>query len=331
MRHRSKGRKQPTALEDLVATQPVDVPFEEFTRAEWTALGAPAESRLSPTDVATLAATGDPASLDEVADVYVPLAQLLAVYSSALQESRRRVDGFLRRPTRDSPFVIGVAGSVAVGKSTTARLLRAVLQDGPGHPPVELITTDGFLYPNAELDARGLIDRKGFPESYDRRRMIEVLSAVKAGRTRVKIPVYSHVTYDIVPGEFQTVESPAMVIVEGLNVLQVSTTDVPPDQLVASDFFDFSIYVDADEADIARWFTDRLLELRQSVLRDPHSYFHAFAGMSTDEVSAIARTIWSEVNLVNLHENIAPTAGRANLVLEKDGEHRVRRARLRKI
>jgi type I pantothenate kinase len=318
-------------LEDLVATQPVDVPFEEFTRAEWTALAEPAESRLSPTEVATLTATGDPASLDEVADVYVPLAQLLAVYSSAVQETRRRVDRFLGRPTRDAPFVIGVAGSVAVGKSTTARLLQAVLQDGPGHPAVELITTDGFLYPNAELEARGLMDRKGFPESYDRRRMIDVLSAIKAGRAGVEIPVYSHVTYDIVPGEFQTVENPEMVIIEGLNVLQVSTTDVPPDQVVASDFFDFSIYVDADEADIARWFTDRLLELRQSVLLDPDSYFHSFAEMSTDQVSAIARTIWSDINLVNLHENIAPTAGRADLVLKKDGEHRVRRARLRKI
>ncbi len=314
-----------------MATQPVDVPFEEFTRAEWTTLGDSAESRLSPTEVATLAATGDPAALDEVADVYVPLAQLLAVHSSAVQEARGRVDGFLGRPTRQAPFVIGVAGSVAVGKSTTARLLQAVLQDGPGHPRVELITTDGFLYPNPELEARGLMDRKGFPESYDRRRMIGVLSAIKAGRTQVKIPVYSHVTYDIVPGEFQTVENPEMVIVEGLNVLQVSTTDVPPDHMVASDFFDFSIYVDADEADIARWFTDRLLELRQSVLRDPRSYFHAFAGMSTDEVSSIAHNIWSDVNLVNLRENIAPTAGRANLVLEKDGEHRVRRARLRKI
>ena len=314
-----------------MATQPVDVPFEEFTRAQWTALGRPAESGLSPTDVVTLAATGDPASLDEVADIYVPLAQLLAVYSSAVQKARLRVDTFLGRPTRDAPFVIGVAGSVAVGKSTTARLLQAVLKDGPGRPPVELITTDGFLYPNAELEARGLLDRKGFPESYDRRRMIEVLSAIKAGHRQVKIPVYSHVTYDIVPGEFQTVERPEMVIVEGLNVLQVSTTDVPPDQVVASDFFDFSIYVDADEADIARWFTDRLLELRHSVLRDPHSYFHAFAEMSTDEVLAIARNIWADINLVNLHENIAPTAGRANLVLVKDGEHRVRRARLRKI
>ena len=210
-----------------MATQPVDVPFEEFTRAEWTALAEPAESRLSPTEVATLTATGDPASLDEVADVYVPLAQLLAVYSSAVEEARRRVDGFLGRPTREAPFVIGVAGSVAVGKSTTARLLQAVLHDSPGRPTVELITTDGFLYPNAELEARGLMDRKGFPESYDRRRMIEVLSAIKAGSIRVEIPVYSHVTYDIVPGEFQVVERPAMVIVEGLNVLRSAPPTSP--------------------------------------------------------------------------------------------------------
>lgn len=312
--------------------QPVDVPFEDFTRAEWSALAHPAETEtgLSSSDVATLASTGDPVSLDEVSEIYVPLAQLLAVYSSSERDTRRRIDSFLGRPTRDTPFVIGVAGSVAVGKSTTARLLQAELRDSAGHPSVDLIPTDGFLYPNAALEARGLMDRKGFPESYDRRKMIEALSAIKSGDTQVKIPVYSHVTYDIIPSTFQTVESPEMVIVEGLNVLQVSTTDVPPDHVVASDFFDFSIYVDADEADIARWFGDRLLELRTSVLRDPDSYFHAFAAMSTDQVSAIARTIWAEVNLVNLRENIAPTAGRANLVLEKDGDHRVRRARLRK-
>jgi type I pantothenate kinase len=314
-----------------VATQPVDVPFEEFTRAEWTALAQPAATDLSSTDVASLAATGDPVSLDEVADIYVPLAQLVAAFASSQRETRQCIDAFLGRQRRDTPFVIGVAGSVAVGKSTTARLLQAVLRDGTTHPSVELITTDGFLYPNAELEARGLMERKGFPESYDRRRMIEVLSTIKAGDRPVEVPVYSHVTYDILPDRFQTLDHPEMVIVEGLNVLQVSTTDVPPDHIVASDYFDFSIYVDADEADIARWFGDRLLELRTSVLRDPDSYFHAFAGMSTDEVSAIARTIWSGINLVNLRQNIAPTAGRANLVLEKGGDHRVRRVRLRKL
>jgi type I pantothenate kinase len=314
-----------------VATQPVDVPFEEFTRAQWTALAHPAATGLSSTDVASLAATGDPVSFDEVADIYVPLAQLVAAYASSHRETRQRIDSFLGRQRRDTPFVIGVAGSVAVGKSTTARLLQAVLRDGPTHPSVELITTDGFLYPNAELEARGLMERKGFPESYDRRRMIEVLSSIKAGDRAVEVPVYSHVTYDILPDRFQTLDRPEMVIVEGLNVLQVSTTDVPPDSIVASDYFDFSIYVDAAEDDIARWFGDRLLELRTSVLRDPDSYFHAFAGMSTDEVSAIARSIWSEINLVNLRQNIAPTAGRANLVLEKGGDHRVRRVRLRKL
>jgi type I pantothenate kinase len=323
--------KPATTWEDCVVTEPVDVPFEEFTRAEWTALAQPAESGLSSTEVAALTATGDPVSLDEVSDIYVPLAQLVAAYASSQRETRHQVDSFLGRESRATPFVIGVAGSVAVGKSTTARILQAVLRDGPGHPTVELVTTDGFLFPNAELEARGLMGRKGFPESYDRRQMIEVLSAIKAGHRRVAIPVYSHVTYDILPGSLRTLESPEMVIVEGLNVLQVSTTNVPPDHVVASDFFDFSIYVDADEADIARWFGDRLLELRTSVLRDPDSYFHAFAEMSTDEVTAIARTIWTETNLVNLRQNIAPTAGRANLVLEKDADHRVRRARLRKI
>jgi type I pantothenate kinase len=255
----------------------------------------------------------------------------VAAYAASQLETRHQVDGFLGRESRATPFVIGVAGSVAVGKSTTARILQAVLRDRPGHPSGELVTTDGFLYPNVELEARGLMDRKGFPESYDRRRMIEVLSAIKAGHPRVEVPVYSHVTYDILPGRVQTLERPEMVIVEGLNVLQVSTTDVPPDHVVASDFFDFSIYVDADEGDIARWFGDRLLELRTGVLRDPDSYFHAFAEMSTDEVTAIAHGIWTEINLVNLRQNIAPTAGRANLVLEKDADHRVRRARLRKI
>lgn len=318
-----------TTLEDCAAPQPVDVPFEVFTRAEWRALGVPAESGLSFTDVATLAATGDPVSLDEVADIYVPLAQLLAVYASAGRHARGAVDKFLGRLAPASPFVIGVAGSVAVGKSTTARILQALLGRGTDHPSVELITTDGFLHPNATLEERGLMDRKGFPESYDRRRMVEALAAIRAGDPEVSIPVYSHLTYDIVPGNFQVVARPDMVIVEGLNVLQVNTRDVCQ-HVVASDFFDFSIYVDAAEEDIARWFRDRLLQLRESVLTDPDSFFHAFADMSTEEVSAIAGRIWSDINLVNLRENIAPTAGRAHLVLVKDGEHRVRMARLRK-
>lgn len=318
-----------TTLEDCAAPQPADAPFEVFTRAEWTALGVPVETGLSFIDVANLAATGDPVSLDEVTDIYVPLAQLLAVHASAGRQARGAVGKFLGRAEPASPFVIGVAGSVAVGKSTTARILQALLGRGTDHLSVELITTDGFLHPNAILEERRLMDRKGFPESYDRRRMVEALAAIRAGDPEVSIPVYSHLTYDIVPGKFQVVARPDMVIVEGLNVLEVNTRDVCQ-HVVASDFFDFSIYVDAAEEDIARWFRDRLLQLRQSVLTDPASFFHTLVDMSTEEVSTIAGQIWSDINLVNLRENIAPTAGRAHLVFVKDGEHRVRMARLRK-
>lgn len=293
-------------------------------------MGHPAESDLSATDIAMLTATGDPVSLDEVAEIYLPLAQLLAVHASARSHLRHSVDTFLGRPEHRTPFVIGVAGSVAVGKSTTARILQSLLHQGPDHPSVALVTTDGFLYPNSTLEARGLMDRKGFPESYDRRQLIETLAAIRAAEVVVEIPVYSHLAYDIVPDAIQSVARPDMVIVEGLNVLQVDAGDARSDRVVASDFFDFSIYVDADEHDIARWFTERLLELRQTVLRRPSSYFHSLSAMSDAEISSTAAQIWADINLVNLRQNIAPTAPRAHLVLEKGADHRVLRARLRK-
>ncbi len=288
------------------------------------------DDRLSPSDVAVLAATGEPVAIDEVTEVYRPLAQLLALRAAAARDLQHRTDGFLGDDRPAAPFVIGIGGSVAVGKSTTARLLQALLSRGPGRPGVALLTTDGFLYPNAVLEARGLISRKGFPESYDQRKLVDALAAIKSGQPEVVTPVYSHHTYDIVPGRFQVIRHPELVIVEGLNVLQVDTKDASPDQVVVSDFFDFSIYVDAAEDDIARWFGERLLGLRATALQDPDSFFHYFTSMSDEEMDETTRQIWSGINLVNLRENIAPTRARANVVLEKGATHQVCRIRLRR-
>jgi type I pantothenate kinase len=280
---------------------------------------------VSPSDVALLAATGEPVAVEEVTEVYRPLAQLLALGATAALELQRQTDEFLEEDRPAAPFVIGIGGSVAVGKSTTARLLQALLGRGPGRPSVELLTTDGFLYPNAVLEAQGLMMRKGFPESYDQRKLVDALALIKAGHPAVETPVYSHHTYDILPGESQVIRRPDLVIVEGLNVLEVNTSNV-----VVSDFFDFSIYVDAAEHDIARWFAERLLGLRATALREPDSFFHRFASMSEEQVETIAGQIWSEINAVNLRENIAPTRGRAHVVLEKGGDHRVSQIRLRR-
>jgi type I pantothenate kinase len=285
---------------------------------------------MAPSDVALLAATGEPVAVDEVTEVYRPLAQLLALRATAANELQGLTDEFLADDRPVAPFMIGIGGSVAVGKSTTARILQALLGRGPGRPSVDLLTTDGFLYPNATLEAQGLMMRKGFPESYNQRKLVEALAAIKAGQPEVETPVYSHHTYDILPDESQVVRHPDMVIVEGLNVLQVNTKDASPNHVVVSDFFDFSIYVDAAEEDIARWFTERLVGLRTSALPEPGSYFHRFASMTDEEVMAMAGQIWSEINRVNLVENIAPTRGRANVVLEKDGAHRVAQILLRR-
>jgi type I pantothenate kinase len=310
--------------------QRVAAGFEVFTRERWAALGRRSESTLSMSDTERLVARGEPVSLDEVSEVYRPLSQLLALLADAGRERRQRMDEFLREDIAPSPFVIGIAGSVAVGKSTTARLLQALLRRSDGNPSVELLTTDGFLLPNAELEDRGLMARKGFPESYDQRRLMEVLAAIRAGDREVVTPVYSHFLYDIVPDEFHVLRRPSIVIVEGLNVLQVSTKGVSSDHGVASDFFDFSIYVDAAEEDIARWFGERLLALRATVLHEPQAYFHRFAALPPEEVANLGHQIWSEINLVNLRQNVAPTRGRAHLVLQKDADHRVDRILLRR-
>jgi type I pantothenate kinase len=308
----------------------VDAGFEAFTRAEWAALGHRIPSSLSAEDTERLVATGEPVSTEEVADIYLPLSELLVLLAGQRAGLDASIRGFLDSGRRPAPFIIGIAGSVAVGKSTTARILQALLRRGPGNPGVELLTTDGFLYPNAELEARGLMERKGFPESYDQRALIDALAAIRAGEDDVATPVYSHLAYDIVPDQFHVLRRPSIVIVEGLNVLQVNTKGASPEHVVASDYFDFSIFVDAAESDIERWFTERLLTLRSTVLTEPDAFFHRFAALPDDEVVAIARGIWADINLVNLHENVAPTRGRAHLVLEKGGDHHVSRVLLRR-
>ncbi|WP_258038786.1 type I pantothenate kinase [Streptomyces sp. SM12] len=288
-------------------------------------------------EVAQLRGLGDVSDLDEVREVYLPLSRLLNLYVGATHGLRGALTTFLgdaagEGARQGTPFVIGVAGSVAVGKSTVSRLLRALLARWPEHPRVELVTTDGFLLPNAELRRRGLMSRKGFPESYDRRALTRFVADVKAGKPEVSAPVYSHLIYDIVPGERLTVRRPDILIVEGLNVLQPALPGADGRTRVAvADFFDFSVYVDASTADIRAWYLDRFRKLRQTAFQDPSSYFRRYTEVSEDEALAYARTIWDTINEPNLVENIAPTRGRATLILRKGADHTVQRLALRKV
>lgn len=306
--------------------------FVAFTRSEWASLRAATPLTLDDRDLDRLRGINEQISLDEVEDIYLPLSRLLNLHVAATQQLHTATDTFLGRLPAKVPFVIGIAGSVAVGKSTTARILQTLLARWPDHPTVELVTTDGFLHPNRVLEERGLMERKGFPESYDQARLVRFLSAVKAGEAEVAAPVYSHVRYDIVDGEEQVVRQPDIVIVEGLNVLQTWRPDggTPP-QLFVSDLFDFSIYVDAEEAHIERWFLDRFRTLRGTVFQDPQSFFHRFAGVDDTTAADVAHHIWATINGRNLAENILPTRERAALVLEKGPDHSVRSVRLRKL
>lgn len=306
--------------------------FIEFSRAEWARLRASTPLPLTESQLRGLVSVNEPISLAEVADVYLPLSRLLNLYVAATQNLHRATAMFLGTNTPRVPFIIGIAGSVAVGKSTTSRVLQALLARWPSHPHVELVTTDGFLLPLRVLEARGLMHRKGFPESYDLRRLVRFLADVKSGVPEVAAPVYSHLAYDIVPGEYQVVRQPDILILEGLNVLQTGTGRAGrPMPLFVSDFFDFSIYVDANESDLEQWYIERFLQFRDTVFRNPSSYFHRFAALSTAEAIEMARGIWRTVNQVNLRENILPTRERAHLILEKGRDHAVRRVKLRKL
>jgi type I pantothenate kinase len=306
--------------------------FIPFTRAEWARLRASTPLPLTEPQLRDLVGLNERMSLDEVADIYLPLSRLLNLYVGATQNLHRATAVFLGSDSPRVPFVIGIAGSVAVGKSSAARVLQALLSRWPSHPTVDLVTTDGFLLPLATLESRGLVHRKGFPESYDLRRLVRFMADLKSGVAEVRAPVYSHLRYDLVPGEYQVVRQPDVVIVEGLNVLQTGSGRAGrPLPMFVSDFFDFSIYVDAAEADIEQWYIERFLTLRETVFRDASSHFHRYAALTPAQAVDTARDLWRSINRVNLEENILPTRERAHLVLEKGRDHAVRRVRLRKI
>jgi type I pantothenate kinase len=307
-------------------------PYRVFPRAEWAQLRADTPMTLTPAEVGELRSLNDRLDMAEVEEIYLPLSRLLSLYVEATQRLFRAQQRFLGTEDTKMPFIIGVAGSVAVGKSTTARVLKALLARWPNVPRVDLVTTDGFLFPNAVLQREGLMERKGFPESYDLPGLLRFLTDVKAGRRPVRAPVYSHLVYDVMPNGWVEVDRPDILIVEGLNVLQ---TGHPPRDGKAipyvSDFFDFSVYLDADEDVLLRWYVDRFLTLRGTAFRDPKSYFHRYSNLSDDEAVVTATSIWSRINLVNLHDNILPTRQRADLILKKGESHLVDEVALRRL
>ncbi|MFZ2965084.1 MAG: type I pantothenate kinase [Rhodoglobus sp.] len=302
-------------------------PFLELDRADWTALAPTMTAPLSPAEIVELRGLGDELDLTEVEEVYVPLSRLLNLYVEGAQRLHAATSAFLGAKGTVTPFVIGVAGSVAVGKSTIARLLRELLRRWDGTPRVELVTTDGFLLPNAELQRRGLMERKGFPESYDRRALLRFVSKVKSGAAEVRAPFYSHLAYDIMPRAEIVVNAPDVLIVEGLNVLQPAA---PGHSLAVSDLFDFTIYVDARTSDIARWYEERFLRLQRGAFANPKSFFHRFADLTEEGARARAREIWGSINEPNLVQNILPTRARASLVLRKGPDHAVSSVLIRK-
>ena len=307
-------------------------PYRVFSRAEWAELRQDTPMTLTREEVTRVRSLHDRLDMREVEEIYLPLSRLLSLYVAATQRLFRAQQGFLGTEDSKLPYIIGVAGSVAVGKSTTARVLQALLARWPNVPKVDLVTTDGFLLPNAVLQREGLMERKGFPESYDLPTLLRFLADVKAGRRPVRAPVYSHLSYDVIPNQWIEIDRPDILIVEGLNVLQ---TGRPPKDGKAipyvSDFFDFSIYLDADEQVLQSWYVDRFLTLRGTAFRDPKSYFHRYATLSDEAAVSTASSIWSRINLVNLHENILPTRQRADLILTKSESHQVEQVALRRL
>ena len=301
--------------------------YLSFDRNEWADLRAATPLTIREKDLQALRGINEHIDLEEVAAVYLPLTRLLNLYVSATQNLHKVSATFMGSMAPKVPYVIGIAGSVAVGKSTFARILQALLARWPEHPRVDLITTDGFLFPNQVLEDRGIMNRKGFPESYDTKTLLQFLRQLKGGTPHVDAPVYSHVVYDIVAGESVTVAQPDILILEGLNVLQVG---VEANEFV-SDYFDFSIYIDADVSHIETWYVERFQKLRETVFRDPDSFFRGYAHLSDEEAVDIARTIWREINGKNLVENIEPTRSRASLIVHKGPDHRVTNVHLRRL
>ncbi len=307
-------------------------PYRTFTRDEWARLRADTPMTLVERDLEQLSGLMHDLSMDEVEQIYLPLSRLLNLYVAAAQELHAATSLFLGRKDGKVPFIVGVAGSVAVGKSTTARVLQALLARWPDHPRVDLVTTDGFLLPNSELEARGIMNRKGFPESFDTTRLLNFLADVKSGRDQAEAPVYSHFHYDILPGQNQIVQHPDILIVEGLNVLQPARLPRDGEAIpFVSDFFDFSIYIDADPRVIEEWYVARFMKLRTTAFRDPGAYFHRYAHLSLEAAEARGLEIWRTINLKNLEENILPTRRRASLILRKRPDHRIESVALRKL
>jgi type I pantothenate kinase len=304
-------------------------PFRRFSRAEWAALRADAPLTLTGDDLAKLRSLNDPISVEEVVAIYLPLSRLLALYVAATQGLFKATQRFLGAEDGKVPYIIGIAGSVAAGKSTSSRVLAALMSRWPNTPKVQLVTTDGFLLPNTVLVSEGLLDKKGFPESYNGAELLRFLSKVKAGERNVQAPVYSHLTYDVVPGRYVTVDRPDILIVEGLNVLQPSPSgrEIP----FVSDFFDFSIYLHAEEDDLAAWYVDRFMKLRKTAFLDPRSYFRRYGDLSEEDARRTAHDIWSRINLENLRQNILPTRPRASLILTKGKSHFIEEVALRKL
>ena len=307
-------------------------PYRVFTRAEWAMLRDDTPMTLTVDEVTRLRSMHDRLDMSEVEEIYLPLSRLLSMYVAATQRLFRVQQRFLGTEDAKMPYIIGVGGSVAVGKSTTARVLQALLARWPNVPKVDLLTTDGFLYPNCILEREGLMEKKGFPESYDLPALLRFLTDIKAGRRPARAPIYSHLVYDVMPNQWVEIDRPDILIVEGLNVLQ---TGSPPKDGKAipyvSDFFDFSVYLDADDDDLLHWYVDRFLTLRGTAFRDPKSYFHRYATLSDQEAVETATSIWTRINLLNLHENILPTRQRADLILKKGGSHLVEEVALRRL
>lgn len=307
-------------------------PYQHFTTTQWAALRAGEPMTLGTSDINQLRSLNDPISLTEAEEIYLPLTRLLSLYVEAVQSLHQASKNFLGTNGNKVPFIIGIAGSVAVGKSTTARILNALLRRWPSSPKVSLITTDGFLYPNAVLEERGLMERKGFPESYDRTRFVEFLAAIKSGKPKVGAPVYSHLVYDVVPGDEVVIDQPDILIVEGLNILQPGELPKTGKPIVfASDFLDFSIYIHAEEPHLRQWYVERFLRLRDTAFRDPSSFFHRFSKLSETDAVELAVSIWNGINLPNLVDNILPTRGRADLILTKHLDHSISGVDLKKL